>query len=406
MVPLSERVKKAGRAVEILVYLKREGANVPLLDRMALTKERLDILSELTGRKGVNPSDSEVTELKAVTQKGRDVLASFGVEIDRNLKSEVSETIKGNARITDLIEAQRWSKPKKARTLDAIAQHAQAYDVYRLVGADKAQPNDNHTFGIYEEVRDIHREKYKEVGHQLSGVVNELMFNSPVSLKDGQRKAMQSGFDKLANNRLSRQRKGDFTGGGGRAKQKLITAAGELYSLVAFTAEPINFTVRKARQDYRNSERSISVGESFTKRVLWHELAHSLEYDHPEVLEMSKRFLKDRLAKSNGIRSLRDIYQDKWGSKRGINYSEREYTIDDGAFTPYATKFYNHADPFDIDGATATEVITMGVESLIDNESRGRLAVNDPEHFEFIVGVIAHLHDKARGSDDSTKANQ
>lgn len=406
MVPLSERVKKAGRAVEILVYLKREGANVPLLDRMALTKERLDILSELTGRKGVNPSDSEATELKAVTQKGRDVLASFGVEIDRNLKSELSETIKGNARIRDLIDVQRWSKPKKARTLDAVAEHAKAYDVYRLVGANKAQPGNTHTFGIYEEVRDIHREKYREVGNQLSGVVNGLMASSPVSIEDGQRKALQSGFDKQANNRLSRQRKGDFTGAGGKAKQKLLRAASELYSLVAFTAEPINFTVRDARQDYLYTDRTISVGEGFTKRVLWHELSHSLEYDHPEVLEMTKRFLKDRLAKSNGIRSLRDIYQDRWGSKRGVNYSPREYTIDDGAFTPYATKFYNEADPFDIDGARSTEVLTMGIESLVDDESRGRLAVNDPEHFEFIVGVIAHLHDKARGSYDSTKANQ
>ncbi|HHF3138077.1 TPA: hypothetical protein ACPJ18_004213 [Vibrio alginolyticus] len=405
MLPLSERIKKTARAVEILSYLKREGATEPLFKRMEWSRERLNIIAELRGKKGASDLDAEHVQVDSVATKGRELMASLGITIDTTLKEKIGKQIKENERINDLIEVQPWSKPKKTRTLDAITKHAKAYDVYRLVGADRAQSSATHTFGIYEEVRDIHRENYVSAGLELSEIVHQLTLNSPVSVNDGYQMAMRSGFDKLANNRLSRQRKGDFTGRAGKAKQKLILAAGELYSLVAFSGEPINFTVRKARQDYSNSDRSISIGEGFTKRVLWHELSHSLEHDHPEVLAMAKNFLKKRLAQSNGIRSLRDIYQDKWGSQKGVNYSPDEYTIDDGAFTPYATKFYNEADPFDIDGARATEVITMGIESLIDNESRGRLAVNDPEHFEFIVGVIAHLHDKARGSNDPTETN-
>lgn len=395
--PLSQRLSLSSEAVALLRIVGDKGS--PLQTRIRMSKKRLEILAQLSGLSLGFISSSDIEG------KGKSLMSSLGLSVDSSSKQALVEQIKSNPRINDLISSQRWSGPKKKRILESVAQANKAYDVYRLVGADKTQASANHTFGIYEEVRDTHNEVYRQVGKQLSSILLNLIDSSPVPLGKGYELAEMSNFDKLADNRLSRQRKGDFVGRGGAAKRKLLASTGELYSLIAFTGEPIKFTVRQSRQDYLNSDRSISVGEGFTRKVLWHELCHSIEFDHPEVLEMAKDFLKRRLERSNGIRSLRDIYQDKWDSKRGITYSPNEYTIDDGAFTPYATKFYNNLNPFDIDGATATEVITMGVESLIDHDSRGRLAVNDPEHFEFIIGVIAHLHEKARGKNDSTSTN-
>ncbi|CAH0543100.1 hypothetical protein [Vibrio marisflavi] len=391
---LKERMSLSNQAVKL--GLKLGDKSLAFSQRLQLGRERTEILAKLSAGASSAVDSSETVDT------GNAFLATVGYKKDEGARSRLSDAIRKDSRINEVIDAQSWSKPEKKRVLEMAATATRSYDVYKRSKADlrSAARAKINPFYIYEGVNNLHKEVYQQVGSEAMHVVDSLLSTSPMA-DSAKRKALESDFDAKAKNRISRQRKGSYTGSAGR--QNLLNDTAGFYQLVAFDSKPINFTVRNARQDYRFSDRTISVGEGFTKKVLWHELAHSLEDDHPEVLEMAISFLKKRLTDSNGVRPLPDIYQDLWNRKQSGSYSSRELTIDDGGFSPYVTKFYNTKNPYKLDGASATEVISMGVEALTDSESLGKMIVNDHEHFEFIVGVVQHLQQKYKDKNDDDK---
>lgn len=112
---------------------------------------------------------------------------------------------------------------------------------------------------------------------------------------------------------------------------------------------------------------TINLDGDFTKRTLWHEMAHHIEAE-PAMLAGAKGFLAKR---GGAVRSLNDLT-----GSRGYRAGERAH--EDGFFNPYVGKIYDDA----------TEVFSMGLESFHDPAVlAGRMAV-DPEMFEFVVGAI------------------
>lgn len=391
---LQERLGLSRRSLELLNALK--SADVPVSERLKLSRERLDILKKL--KANVAPKQEAESEpelgLESVVSKGASACQSYGYTVPKELKSELANLIANDGDVVALVGRLPYSERKKAQILDSIKLEPRDYDVYRIAGGLKHREG----YDVYKRVHNIHKGYYSGIGTEaLASVYSGLVEDSPLSFQESVRLAKKSSLDRNASNRISRQRKGDFKGAKG--KESMFLSAASLYRLIAFQGEPINYTVRDDRADFAHKSRTISVGKGLSKKSLWHELAHSIEYDHPEVLGMTKAFLNDRLAKSNGIRSLNDIYVEKWGGKRKTNYTSDELTIDDGAFHPYVTKFYCHdGGEFSIENATATEVLSMGLECFSDPVALGRMITHDPEHFEFIVGVIKHLHSKARAN--------
>ncbi len=392
--PLNERLRLSSEAIRLLQVLG--DSRLSLIERSKAGRERIEILKKLKGTGEFSPEpDRTETKLETVANAGRDFLTSAGVEIPKDAQEQVANAIKGSEQIKLVFDAQRWSDKRKAEILEKIAYEPRAYDVYRIVKGDTDKTSGNtKRYYIYEAVRDIHKAHYEQLGLKLKDAVFKLGDASPMTYEQALKEAEKCTIDKLARNRLSRQKKGDFTGK--TAREDMIGSTAALLRLINYQGDPLTFTVTDSRAHFNNKRKEINIGDALQTKALWHEIAHSIEYDHPEVLEMSKDFLRERLKKSNGIRSLRDIYSNKWGNGRKISYGRAETAIDDGAFDPYVTKFYSK-DPNDIDKARATEVITMGIQSLLSDFDLGRMAVADPEHLEFIFGVIRHLQQKQRG---------
>lgn len=115
---------------------------------------------------------------------------------------------------------------------------------------------------------------------------------------------------------------------------------------------------------------SVFLDSDFTKRTLWHELAHHLEAD-PVARQASGRLIRRRSVdgKSYSLRSLT-------GNK---GYQSSEVAFKDGFFSPYVGKIYR-------DGIT--EVFSMGVESFSDPLLLGRRMADDPQTLEFVAGYL------------------
>lgn len=115
---------------------------------------------------------------------------------------------------------------------------------------------------------------------------------------------------------------------------------------------------------------SVFLDSSFTKRTLWHELAHHLESD-PVARRASGRLVRRRSVDGN-VHSLRSLT----GSR---GYKSHEVAYKNGFFHPYVGKIYR-------DGMT--EVFSMGVESFSDPLVLGRRMAEDPQTLEFVAGYL------------------
>ncbi|KDB52040.1 hypothetical protein X805_24100 [Sphaerotilus natans subsp. natans DSM 6575] len=112
---------------------------------------------------------------------------------------------------------------------------------------------------------------------------------------------------------------------------------------------------------------TIDIGSGFDKRVLWHELAHHLESDHV-LLAAGKGFIEGR---SKGVARLSSLAP-------RASYGPKEKAHADGFFDPYVGKIYDDA----------TEVFSMGVESLSSPDLLVKRIAADPEHFALVAGMV------------------
>lgn len=115
-----------------------------------------------------------------------------------------------------------------------------------------------------------------------------------------------------------------------------------------------------------------------------HELAHHLEIVFPEILALSRRFLKSRLRPNEKIKSLRSItnisryrsnevaFEDDWVLRGGSVYMGKVYDLGRNVDTVYCT-----------------EVLTMGLERLFSNPVA--FAKQDPDYFDFLLKTLQKL---------------
>lgn len=119
----------------------------------------------------------------------------------------------------------------------------------------------------------------------------------------------------------------------------------------------------------RRSKTDITVF-SGNPKVLWHELAHNLEFD-TKARSLAHDFIKRR-RESDKLYTLRSLTGNK-------GYSKNEVAYKDHFINPYVGKYYD-------DGAT--EVFSMGVQYLCSPEGCAELFHKDREMFALIVGYL------------------
>lgn len=115
---------------------------------------------------------------------------------------------------------------------------------------------------------------------------------------------------------------------------------------------------------------SVFLDSNFSKKTLWHELAHHLEAD-PVARRAAGQLVKRR-SEDGKAYSLRSLTGNK-------GYRANEAAYKDGFFHPYVGKIYR-------DGMT--EVFSMGVESFSDPLTLGRRLADDPQTLEFVAGYL------------------
>lgn len=106
------------------------------------------------------------------------------------------------------------------------------------------------------------------------------------------------------------------------------------------------------------------------KRVLFHEMAHHIEFENPKYAAAAKDFVLSRATGEE--KQLKEITGNP-------NYRDDETAFPDKFISPYVGKVYK-------DGST--EVLSMGVEKMVDRETAKDFMKDDREHFLFTVGVL------------------
>lgn len=389
----TEKLALLRESNSLLRKLKHFPAGGNHRDKLKMLRERNVVLSKL-GAFSTATTDTPATTDYAVGLAAP-LLSSLEIDTDliaSNARTQIEQGIAGNAEITRIMTAKGWGKQKQKNTIKKLQSFTQAGDAARYLKTQIPQPLGEHTWDIFDEVRKVHDAVYAEAGAGIMPVVDHLISASPMTLNNAVNLANKSTFTNKATQRLksiAKGIKGDYSKNTGRMMLDMST----FFRLSAFDGEPIQFDWRGSRQHYNNKDRTINVGDALSEGVLHHECAHAIEYDHPETLDMTKDFLRGRLAVSNGIRPLTTVTRETWSRKLTVKESrsrQGEMVIDDGAFTPYVTKVYGDG----VDDTRATEVLTMGFQSLTNTKDLGLMAVNDPAHFKFVVGVIQHLQTK------------
>lgn len=111
----------------------------------------------------------------------------------------------------------------------------------------------------------------------------------------------------------------------------------------------------------------VHLAPGVTSEVTVHELAHVLEFRHPEIRKASQEF-RARRTKGEQLQSLKAL--------TGMAYRPHEVTLPDKFRNPYVGRVYSGP------AAVGTEIISMGLEYMA--EDAAAFWREDPDHFEFI----------------------
>lgn len=140
-------------------------------------------------------------------------------------------------------------------------------------------------------------------------------------------------------------------------------------------------TYERDRASANPEKEVVDVGKSPTKQILFHEMAHHMEYNNPAIASAAIGWIRSR--SSSPPQKLKDIT----GNQR---YRDNEVAYQDKFLSPYVGKVYPVKGK---DGKVtlrpATEAISMAVERMATPADMVNFYRQDPEHFKFVLGILA-----------------
>lgn len=140
-------------------------------------------------------------------------------------------------------------------------------------------------------------------------------------------------------------------------------------------------TYERDRASANPEKEVVDVGKSPTKQILFHEMAHHMEYNNPAIAAAAIGWIRSR--SSGPPQKLKDIT----GNQR---YRDSEVAYQDKFLSPYVGKVYPVKGK---DGKVtlrpATEAISMAVERMATPADMVNFYRQDPEHFKFVLGILA-----------------
>lgn len=157
-----------------------------------------------------------------------------------------------------------------------------------------------------------------------------------------------------------------------REKQITIKLLNEFNQLTnGMGAKTVKKVVGDSDRAFTGPDGLVDIGKKATRENIYHELAHHIEFSDPKKAELAARW---RDAKSN------DITPKKLSEITGSNlYDDDELALRDDYISPYVGKVYPSG---------YTEVISVGVEHFSSPNRMKELYDKDPDHYNFIVGLL------------------
>lgn len=198
-------------------------------------------------------------------------------------------------------------------------------------------------------------------------VLTALMEASPVTEQQAQAWAQSQAIDAKALAKLTKV---------GYPEADLRRDLAEFYCLTGGKASAVRLTMDGGERanavgiDARTDEKLINIGTSFSKAILFHELAHHLEND-PIARAGANGYLVAR-RESSETHKLRELTGHE-------GYDPHEIAYKDSFLNPYMGKVYEGG---------ITEVFSMGVEYLASPQSAAIMAARDPQLFALITGYL------------------
>lgn len=222
---------------------------------------------------------------------------------------------------------------------------------------------------MWDQERALRAEAEKTLGLVGQRIIDDTLAKSPVSSERASAWADSLGIDKDKSLKAKLKRI-DYP------LEQFKADAAEFYQLTGGKLAKVRFNVERGTRASADGIHSagkgvINVVGKFSKRTLFHEMAHHLEAD-PIAKQLSKAFIIKR-RNSDKTQTLR-----KLTGNRGYDSSERAWP--DDFLDPYVGKEYP-------DGIT--EVLSMGVERFSDPVSLARAVAKDPEHISLVLGYAA-----------------
>lgn len=222
----------------------------------------------------------------------------------------------------------------------------------------------------YEELeKKLHRKQEENVGHAC-----ELASTFLHRMRQGRQVSDVSGQVKVEPNAVAQLEK---------QKIKQETFLGWVNQFHHQTGLPaprqLRFRYTEKRPNYNSQADAVNIGEKFSRRLAMHEIAHRLEYRHPEISLANKSWVAARCRKggfSDEPKPLQELVP------KG-DYGPDEKALEDSFIDPYVGKLYPDL---------ATEVLSTGLEHMADEQLFVQLYRRDPEHLFLTLGALQTLN--------------
>ena len=290
--------------------------------------------------KGANEARAKINEFYG----GSDAWEKGVNEIQSNIKENIARASKENQKLADAITSIENKIPEYKENLDSLWNNYKERDKNTDWATSVLQ------YGEYVKKAEGVKTKLIEEKEEFAKKVGKALSSS-----DGQTIGLASSGIKGLEERL----KTVFDG---------VMAKGILKD----NEKPK--VVKRNCRAHQSGETLTLCGDTDIQTAI-HEFMHYVEYKNPVMLANSIAFLKYRTGdeKIKGLKKL-----------TGISYGSSERARPDKFFNAYCGKVYSMTG--DYMQATATEIMSMGVQELFTNPAKFRK--EDPEYFNFVLANL------------------
>lgn len=159
-----------------------------------------------------------------------------------------------------------------------------------------------------------------------------------------------------------------------RDPQRVRDVATLFFRLTGDALDPSKITVQQREgRGFAEPAGILDIGRG-EDATLMHELGHFVEFGDPAIYRAGQSWKQARAIASKGMPSVKGLRE-----LTDRSYGDHEIALEDEFENPYVGKEYSFF---------ATEVFTMGVETMASPESMLELYTKDPEHFFLTISLL------------------